>query len=415
MVNRIQLITAPLVFIAIVLFIYGTADCRSTSGTVTVISVGSRTISKDNAPAAKNRAVSDALHRSVEQVVIDLIPRSDIPDNLEFLFTTVLKNPQKYVQTYRVLGELKKNRRYMVAVEAKIDAKALEKFFTQSRLLNQESDMPGILLLITEQKPGEILPGWWWGKNPIPYDSAAETAVADTVMNHRMAVVGGGSQRPVPEDLGIEFEFIHDSNAALKLGSELKADIVVLGRAVAEEASNRMGDERSYKAVVALEVFNTVSGERINSVETNAVAADKISTIGSISALKIAGTLAGEKLVTILQDHWSDSSQGIRTIETRISGTNYLSSFITLRKMLNTMEGIEEVQTRKLGSEQALVDIVYQGNAKKFANALMLETFDSFGIEISEITVDSLSIKFNTKEDINPAGKSDMEGTYISE
>ncbi len=111
-----------------------------------------------------------------------------------------------------------------------------------------------------------------------------------------------------------------------------------------------------------------------------------------------------------------DKNSNLKTIKAKIEGSDYLSSFIMLRKTLNSMDGIKDVQTRDLSSEQASVTILFNGDGKHLAKELMLTSFDDFGLEISQITEDSLTIRFIPKADGLPViEKKDMEGAYISE
>lgn len=176
-----------------------------------------------------------------------------------------------------------------------------------------------------------------------------------------------------------------------------------------------MGDDRSYGAVIALDVFATATGERIATIEHTAVVKSQTDEDGARNALARAGALAGEDLVSSLRDHWAAHQRTVRAIETRVEGADYLSSFIMLRKVLNNMPGIEDVQTKEIGTDQAVVDIVFKGNAGKLADLLMLKNFDSFGIEMSEVTEDSMVIRFVTKEDVAPVAPSEIKKAYISE
>ena len=106
---------------------------------------------------------------------------------------------------------------------------------------------------------------------------------------------------------------------------------------------------------------------------------------------------------------------GLKTIRAIIDGDDYLSSFIMLRKTLNSMNGIKDVQARDLSSDQAVVTIFFNGDGNRLANELMLTSFDDFRLEISSITEDSLTIRFIPKVYGVPIEKSDMEGAYISE
>ena len=206
-----------------------------------LIALGKRAIASDRLPQAKKAAVSDALYRSVERVMLDMLSQADITGNLDLIYDKVLSDAERYVETYRVLAEVEREGQYMVAVEATINAPALEEVFTRVGIVNTEKKNPSVLLLISEQSYNEVLARYWWGKNPLPYASFAEGALIDILEKKGFTLVGKGPDRPNLEALGVSFDFVHDSMGALKLAGALKADILVMGRARAEEPSNRNG------------------------------------------------------------------------------------------------------------------------------------------------------------------------------
>jgi hypothetical protein len=176
-----------------------------------------------------------------------------------------------------------------------------------------------------------------------------------------------------------------------------------------------MGEERSYPATVGLEMCAVETGEPMGSIDQSAVAKSGVEAEGPNQALVQAGNLAAEALTARISDFWSARQPTVHAIETRVEGTDYLSSFILLRKVLNDMPGIQDVKTKELGSDRAMVDIMFKGNAVTLADQLMLKTFDSFGIEISEVTPSSMVLRFVTQKDVPPVPESEIKKAYISE
>jgi len=380
-----------------------------------IVTLGVKAILNDNMPDAREGAVNQALEAAVEQAVLEMLTRKDVTANLALLYDQVVKSAADYVTTYKVLTEMESRNRVLVAVESRVNTSALESFFSRVSILGREGKDPTLLFLIAEQVPGEILPRYWWGKNPLPYESAAEQAAAEFMAAKGFHLMGVTPPRPVPEELGVTFDYINDVEAGVRLAGELKADIVVLGRAVAKDSSNVMGQERTYQADMSLDAYSAVSGEMIASVKRSSAVTNTVGTIGYQNALTQVGSQAGQELAIVISRHWTDDKQGPVPIEIRIEGADYLSSFILLRRILNQMEGIDDIKTRELGSNQAVVDIVSPGGARNLADALMLKTFDSFGIEISDVEEKSLTIRFVTKENMKPVKDSEIEDAHISE
>ena len=63
------------------------------------------------------------------------------------------------------------------------------------------------------------------------------------------------------------------------------------------------------------------------------------------------------------------------------------------RRTLYEMPGIEDVQIREMKSDEATIVVDFKGNSKEFADAIMVKTFDEFGINIYEVSPTSLKIE----------------------
>lgn len=405
----------PLLFTALMMLAPGLLLGSTLPKTLDSVALGSRSIISDNIAAAKSSAISDALRSSVERTLIQMLTKSDIASNLEFIQDSILNNAQKYVVTYKVLAEHQQVKRYHVAVEATVDSQALETLLKSYDIINTKNTVPEALMFISEQVPGEILPRYWWGKNPTPYNSVVEQALTEVFSQKGTPAVTHIPDRPIPEDYGVTFDFIHDSDAAIRLGVELKSDIVVMGKASLTEIPGQDGYATAFRATVALDAFSTQSKERIVSVSREAVAGSALPGEGIQGALAQAGILAAEDLAAGIAAFWSEHSLESQSIETRVEGTDYLTSLIMLRRVLGTMKGIDDVQTKELASDHAVVDILFQGSPRKLADSLILERFDTFSIELSDITESSLTIRFVTQKDTAPIKPSEIKGAYISE
>ncbi|MFK5953718.1 MAG: hypothetical protein QM498_11720 [Desulfobacterium sp.] len=379
----------------------------------TVISLGKQTISGGDISKAKKRAIADALDTAVSQVILAMLTPPEISSSLPLLANELTGSAQGYIVTYKVLGEMEKGKQYIVAVESTLNGQTLNTLFSKYRIQDRGKDLPRILIFMSEQVPGEILPRYWWGNNPLPFQSLAQTAFTKVLASKNyMAMVQPPSEQV--RSLGVAFNFIHDADAALIMAAKLNADVMIMAKAMAQ-ASNVMGTEKAYKSTMALEAFQVSSGERLTSFTTDAVVKSDFSQTGIEDSLTQSGTQAAQTLLSRLDATWSGKVSGPQTIETRIEGDDYLSSFIMLRKILNTMSGIKDIQTRELSSDNAVVDIIYQGNGRKLADALMVQTFDSFNLNISDVTDKSLTIRFIPQNGVQPVETKDIEGAFISE
>lgn len=168
-------------------------------------------------------------------------------------------------------------------------------------------------------------------------------------------------------------------------------------------------------------IYEAVNNHAEKFIITYNIVGERLQKDKSIVAVK--SQISKEALVTFFSQKGvidtniknEEKISGLKTIRAIIEGDDYLSSFIMLRKTLNSMNGIKDVQTRDLSSEQATVTILFNGDGNSLAKELMLTSFDDFGLELSDITPESLTIRFLPKAYGPPIEQTDMEGAYISE
>ncbi|MBF0202406.1 MAG: hypothetical protein HQK66_14080 [Desulfamplus sp.] len=380
-----------------------------------IISLGRSPVKGDISMARQN-AVDDALARALEIEVTRILTASQLSGGFGFIVGNLLApSPDPYISTFKIIGETDHDSIYTVAVESSFKTQRLKDFFREHSIIPSAEHLPAVLLLISEKRPGDIQPKYWWGSNPPPHDYITEKVVAAILAEHGFRVQGGENNTSSPEKAGIYFTSVHDAEASAALGRKLNSDMVVMGTAWAEEDANVMGDEKAYRGNVELDIYSSRDGLRLASLSKDAVAASSDPREGIEKSLAMTGEAAGEELIRLLKSTWSAKGGDIKVIKAKIEGTDYLSSFIMLRKTLGTMNDIEDVQTRELSSKQAIVDISFRGTGHTMAKALMLKSFDNFGLELSDVTEDSLTIKFIPKSDIRTIEDSDMEGAFISE
>ncbi|OQY50422.1 MAG: hypothetical protein B6230_06325 [Desulfobacteraceae bacterium 4572_89] len=366
---------------------------------LTGVTTGRQKIIDQDIPRAKQKAVDQALETAVQNAFATLISRQVFAANLEFLYEKLLPMTSDYVTTYRVLGGMKYKGNYLVGVESKINLELLEKHLTDARILNAGTDKPVILFLIAEQMPGDILPRYWWGNNPEPYASISETIILEQMSQNRFQFIGIGPDRPVPSFYNINFSSIYDANAAMELGRALKADMVVLGKANAAESINRMGDEKIFDAVIELKGYDLGSGKEVVLSLSKGSAKTDMNQEGAAGAITKAADLAARDLILKIDAFWTQNLRRESLFDVAIEGDKFLSRFIALKKRFKEIRDIENIQPKEIGSSSAVMEIVFKGNPEQFAHALMLKTFDGFGIEIADVTDQMIKIHFIEKRD----------------
>ncbi len=363
-------------------------------GVTAEVSTGQGRIVSEDVPQAKKNAISTALDLAVQNAVTALLPRDVLARNLGAVYEKILSHTSDYIETYKVLSELEQSGYYLVAVESKVNLDRLEKRLMDHQIIMTGQDSPVVLMLISEKTGMEILPRYWWGNNPLPYESVVETVLNRAMTREKIMNSAGSTYRPDPSFYEIVFESIYDENAAMDLGKQIEADLVIIGSARAVETLNRMEEEQAYMAKIDLGIFHIETREKIAAVTVEETVSSDTAQTGYHDALAKSAQAAAMELISQIHEFWTEYNKNEKTIAVNISGEHFLSRYVALKEIFRKMPEIESILPKELGTNDARVDLVYRGDAFQFAKALVLKSFPSFGIEISQVTRDALSISF---------------------
>jgi hypothetical protein len=360
----------------------------------TYIVIGTEPIVAENSiTGARNKAIANSLVTAVGLAVADSLPVDAMVNRYEKLNQQIYENPGHFVQDYKVLTESQQANRYRVMVQATVSKDRIQSELTQSGILQIQKPMPSVLFFISEQSLENPFPQYWWGRN-MPYvNTAAETVMAETMREKGFRIVEHGPQVQlmVGQASADTPEIAVDE--AIKLGLALHADVVVIGRTVAENANYMGSDARSYRGSIIARAYLTKTGKEIASVIKTTVTASADQSAGSHEALKDVGSQSAGDLAALIDDAWQKEGPAADKIDIQLTGTHNLANFVQFRRMLTSVSGVEDVQVKELKADDAALSVSYRGNPRELADALMLKAFETFSINIHEVKPDRLKIQ----------------------
>jgi len=357
--------------------------------------IGTDAIQGGDVAKARNRAIKNSLVSAVEFAVADLLPLESIIQNFETLNEILYDNSSEFVAYYKVLAELKSGRTYRVLVQATVSTSVIEQQLMSAGIKVRKKNMPNILFFIAEQNLGDILPRCWWTEDLAVVRGYSEIAMADGMIRNGFFVIDQKSLIKNEEFEAVKYKPDLSNEEAVRLGDSLHADVVIAGSSKADIAPNTMGESiKSFKAIVSIRALRTDTGEEIASTVQTAVSVNQDDIAGGGDALSNAGYLAGRKLASQIAIIWQkEVKKSLSTVRIIVEGTRYLSNFAVFRSVLNEIPGVVTAQTSEMKADEATIIINFQGNAKELADALMLKNFESFGINIYEVSQSHLRVK----------------------
>lgn len=380
----------------IVLFHGTPARAAKSSSTQVIRVMGTGDIVDENTSGAKDQAISNALVAALEAVVIEDIPYKIMVSNYAAINEMILNKTDTFIKGYRVLAEARLGRSYKVMVEATVSTKKIRAGVVASGIVLDPDSNYKILLLIAENNLEDLAPQYWWGKGMSYVKTVSDTTISHVlrkkgfdVLKHRMI----NQEILAAASAGTSMGEVLSTEMALSIGRSFDADIIIKGTAIAEQARNTMGQDRSYTGSINLTMYRADTGERLGSVMQKAVKVHMDEAQGSRDALSEAAELAGNDLAATINMAMKEEENKPTMIEVVVEGTNFFINYAKLTRKIQELKGVKRVKQREKQKDTAIIIVDFVGNAKSLAKALMAETFDDFGLNISEVTRNHLRLE----------------------
>ena len=123
------------------------------------------------------------------------------------------------------------------------------------------------------------------------------------------------------------------------------------------------------------------------------VAVNENDITGSREALENVGSLAGQARAEELTVAWQKQAGKPALVEMIIRGTSHLANYVKFRKSLNTISGVGGIRVKEIKPNEAGLLVEYKGKTQDLAGALMQQNFESFGINIFDVTRDTVRVE----------------------
>lgn len=395
-VSKFKRLMLVLFFLVAVLAIPHNAQTQETMKTKTFVVIGTAPVQGTDVSTAREKAIDETLVTAVALMTGELLEVSSIVDNFSQLNELLLDQTSKFVQDYKVLTETAHGKSYRVVVQATVSGNKILKQLSDAGILRVQTTLPSVLFLIAEQNIEEQLLIFWWSSQGGDLSSVSETVMAQHLMEAGFVIIdhkGVRDQQSLVDWSTFDKPDLTDQEAA-ELGMLLKADVIVLGMAEANPSTNIMGSAmRSFNGTVTGRVIQANSAEQLLSFSRTAVAVNEDDIIGIRQALEDASDMAGQALAEELTIAWQKQADRPAVVDLVIRGTGHLASYVKFRKTLNTIAGVEGIRVKEIKPNESTLMVEYKGKTQDLAAALMLQNFESFGINIFEVTPDSLKLE----------------------
>jgi len=360
----------------------------------TVTVMGKSMIYSKNVVAARKQAISNGLDSAVSLVTAGELTPDDLLKNFEKINEILYDRTDKFIQDYKVLTETRAGRVYRVLVQATVSISVLEEQLASAGIMLGKKGLPKVLFFIAEKKIEDISAHYWWGQDFIFFENFSEKALAETLRQAGFTVIdpAAGIQE---FELGSEYQKPElTDQEAMNIGFRFKADVIIIGRAMAEPTANTMGaNMRSFKSTITARAIRLDTGQTVASAAQSAVTVNTDEFIGGRDAITATADLLGQQLALQIAAGWRKELNQPTMVTIIVTGSGNLKNFEMFRSTLDSMSGVNETQINEIKPDEIMMLVDFQGNAEVLASALMHKTFEPFGLNIYEILSDNLKIE----------------------
>lgn len=381
-------------FLSLVFFPSKNLQAENEIPAKTIVVIGTGNIYGGNSAKAREQAIENGLVSAVEDVAVELLPPETLARNFQTFNDVLNGQTGKFVQGYRVLAELPLKNIYRVVVEANVLTSRLKIFLSDAGILLSKNFLPKVLVLISEQNLQDSSPTYWWSQKGNLKKAISVDTLLKILEDKGFPII---DPRRIPkntfQNLTHDTPYL-DDHQAVNLGLKVQADVVIIGTSVAERTPNIMGQNiRSFKGIVSARAIRTDTREEIAATMQRAVTTNTDETTGVRDTLSDVGSLAGEALASQIVYAWQKDEQQFNPVEIIVEGTDNLVNFEKFRRIITQMSGVKNLQTKEMKADEVTITLEFQGDAKTLADALMLKSFESIGINIYEVSHNHLKIQ----------------------
>ena len=247
--------------------------------TVIVKVEGVGAIQKGNYAKARDEAIWDAQRRAVEKGVGVLLSSETIVSNSQMLADNLYTKADGFVDKYDILSENKDEYLYYITIKAVVKKSDLTSQLVLMGLIKKIGD-PRIMVIIPEEHL----------QSPIP-DPAAETEIIKNLVSNGYRVVDQKQIAAIRYSEKVKKMAEGDVNAAVEIGAQYGADIIITGEAFSQLQSNNIRNSglTSCGSRVEFRVIKVDNGEIVAAGSSSMAAVGMSEAVAAKEALRKSG------------------------------------------------------------------------------------------------------------------------------
>ncbi len=347
--------------------------------------------------AAKAAAKDDAMRNCVQQVATTVVTAATETDQAQLLSDKIYSHSQGYIRKFDVLQEKQEGNVWTIKARCEVSEGKLDEDLMAFGIAYRREGMPRIMVMIAEQAINATeASGWWQGGG-----NAADLRVMENSFMDRMSKSGFTFVDPEVLAGKIKLEVVGaDPNAqqAREIGQIARAEIVIVGRAIAKPLGTIALDNGTFYSAVAnisARAVETATGRVLASAEFTGKAGKGFEqTTAGRNALSEGGRQLAGDLFAKIGKVWAGKQSGTRSVEMVVKGTDdfgKVSAFQTA--LVNGVKGVKGVELRNMDDGKAELEVTLTGTAAAFATELSGRKLAGFTVKVKKVTQGTVEVE----------------------
>ncbi len=361
---------------------------------VTIEIKGEAAILSGDKVAAKDKAIDNALRKSVEQVSGTVVSSDSLTENFELVSDRIYTKSKGYVKKHSIIEEgvdSKDPNIYFVKISATVSKKKLKDDFDAIKAIYKNIGKPKFMLLISEQNIGEKSASGWWTGNSIDLGTV-ESSILKHFMDKGFKFV---DHQVLNKELKVLPAFQNVNNLSdkdvKKISNIHDADFIIYGQAIASTLKNTTEfNVTSVSSTMTVRVVRADTGELVyieNNLSEKGLSNANDEIMAGKQAFQKIGTSAAKKIEGAILKKWQEMLTAPNDIEVVIQGNlkyQVAKKFIAFVK--DEIRGVADASDIKIINKKGEFTVSYKGFTKHFVDEVLNKPFKELPLAVDSIT-----------------------------
>jgi len=331
-----------------------------------IFSIGTGPIYKGNLAQAKEKALSQALAKGMEDYLIRRLGTEGMANNFQRLVEEIIPGAGEEIENYCILAEAQSKGEYKILVRLRINKKVVDEKLRRAGLVIMKGPAVKVLFMVSETHEEQSHYWWKYPEEPSAM-SAIELALYNAFQERGFNPVNRTSNIP-------EVSFSENMRSAelqdesiLTWGRLFHVDVVICGR------TGLIDGKEGKEVFLTLKAIATDSGDLLcegSDMEPIQASIEDKTQI-SEHMINLVNHLASRFAPVIVQALVS-GRQKLHTMEVTLAGLKTYRQFVDFRNfLLKEVPGVKAVKQTRVKKDAITVEVKFEGDENKFRNNLM--------------------------------------------